>query len=93
MSARRLTASVGVALLLGACVVGCLIPAVLRPGPPWRDVVAQQRTWTHEQAWLFGVAAIFMAAGYVLLAVAVTARRHDSRKSAEASDDSADRVS
>ncbi|HEU0240576.1 MAG TPA: hypothetical protein VFR11_15045 [Micromonosporaceae bacterium] len=72
---RRAIAIVGAALAVGSCIVGGALPAVLKPGPPWYDAVAQQAAWSRLEAWLFGVAAMFAVSGYVLLAIAFTGRR------------------
>jgi hypothetical protein len=49
---RGAIAMVGAALVVGSCMVGGVLPAVLKPGPPWYDVAAQP---TPGVAWRLAV--------------------------------------
>ena len=56
------------------------MPAVLRPQPPWTDVVTQQRSWARTESWLFGIAAALLVAGWVLLAYSFVELRSEARR-------------
>ena len=68
MGRPRLALAAGSVVLVTLCVLGAVVPAVMRPQPPWTDVVTQQRSWTRTEDWLFGIAAALLVAGWLLLA-------------------------
>jgi hypothetical protein len=80
MLRTRLALASGGALLALSCLVGCCLPAVLEPQPPWRDPAAQQAEWNHLLAWLLGVAAALLVGAWLLLAHGWVSWRIQRRK-------------
>jgi hypothetical protein len=80
MARPRIALAAGSVLLLTSCVLGAVVPAVMRPQPPWTDVVAQQRSWDRAEDWLFGTAAALLVAGWLLLAYSFVELRSEARR-------------
>ncbi|HEX3284012.1 MAG TPA: hypothetical protein VHT50_04955 [Mycobacterium sp.] len=80
MSRPRIALATGSVLLLTSCLLGAVVPAVMRPQPPWTDVVAQQRSWARAEDWLFGTAAALLVAGWLLLAYSFVKLGSEARR-------------
>ena len=57
-------------LLLTSCLLGVVVPAVMRPQPPWTDVESAAKIMglSRVEDWLFGIAAALLVVGWLLLA-------------------------
>ena len=80
MGRPRLALAAGSVVLVTSCVLGAVVPAVMRPQPPWTDVVTQQRSWARTENWLFGIAAALLIAGWLLLAYSFVELRSQVRR-------------
>jgi ABC-type Fe3+ transport system permease subunit len=80
MGRPRLALAAGSVVLVTLCVLGAVVPAVMRPQPPWTDVVTQQRSWARTEDWLFGIAAALLIAGWLLLAYSFVELRSEARR-------------
>jgi hypothetical protein len=65
---------------LTSCLLGVVVPAVMRPQPPWTDVATQQRSWDQTEDWLFGIAAALLVARWLLLAYSFVERHGEARR-------------
>lgn len=69
MLRTRPALAAGGALVALSCVIGCCLPAMMEPQPPWtEDPVAEQAAWNHTLGWLLGIGATLLLGGYLLLA-------------------------
>ena len=57
-------------MLFGSCVLGCCLPAVMEPQPPWDNVEEQQAEWAHLESRLIVAAIVLLACSAPLLAYA-----------------------
>jgi len=80
MARPRIALAAGTVLLVTSCLLGAVVPAVLRPQPPWIDVVTQQRSWARTEDWLFGIAAALLVAAWLLLAYSFVELRSEARR-------------
>ncbi|MFG2038746.1 hypothetical protein [Dactylosporangium sp. NPDC048998] len=80
MLRTRLALVTGSALLVLSCLVGCWLPAILEPQPPWHDPTAQQAEWEHLLTWLIGSALALLIGAWLLLAYGWTRWRVKRRQ-------------
>lgn len=80
MGGPRIALAAGSVLLVTSCLLGAVVPAVMRPQPPWTDVVTQQRSWARTEDWLFGIAAALLVTAWLLLAYSFVELRGEARR-------------
>jgi hypothetical protein len=80
MARPRIALAAGSVLLVTSCLLGVVVAPVLRPQPPWTDVVTQQRSWARTEDWLFGIAAALLVAAWLLLAYSFVELRGEARR-------------
>ena len=81
VSRSRLALITGGFMVIAATVVGCCVPVVLQPQPPWEDVVSQQAAWDRVMGWLVVVASGLLLGAFPFLAYGLVRWRMERRVS------------